>query len=225
MHRTEAVVRRLRRECAFNGARIPQDLVAALRDEIGELSEAIESGAAWTVADELGDVLFTVLSLALAIEDVYGVTIDEADDRAARKMTGRHPYVFGDAADPGPELAPTLWQQRKLEEDLESIANRTAVIGTGIVTLSDPVPPEEQADLAEVLCQHLAPFDEGAAPIRSSSSTHDGRSVTLWVAPDTNQLAYSLIGGPATDPRAAVVAFESLSPTDHYPHLREMPRV
>ena len=226
MHRTEAVVRQLRRECAFNAARVPPDLIAALLDELGELSEAIEGGAGWKIADELGDVLFCVLSLAAAIEDVHGVTVEEADERAARKMIDRHPYVFGDADDPGPDLAPTLWEDHKLQEELANVRNRAAVIGTGIVTFSETSAAGELAEhVADVLCRHLAPFGEGAAPPRTRISMPDGRSVTVWFPVGGNRLTYCLIGGPATDPTAAVDAVEPLAPIGHTTHLQEVTHV
>jgi NTP pyrophosphatase (non-canonical NTP hydrolase) len=220
MHRTEAVVKDLRRGCAFNASRRSNDLIAALISEVGELREAIESGADWQVVDEFADVLFNVLSLAAALEEEHGVSLDAADRHAARKMTDRHPYVFGDAADPGPELAPLLWNERKKAEESERIDNCYAVVGCGSIqtTASDV-----SANLiAQTIATGIAPFEGTAGPEPTTYTTADGRFTTVWIMPDAKTLAYAYISGPKTTPETLAASISALSPIRHSTSMREV---
>jgi NTP pyrophosphatase (non-canonical NTP hydrolase) len=220
MHRTEAVVKDLHRGCSFNASRQSNDLIAALIIEIGELREAIESGADWQIVDELADVLFNVLSLAAVLEDEHGVSLDAADRHAARKMTGRHPYVFGDAADPGPELAPLLWNERKKAEELERIDSCYAIVGSGSVqtTASDV-----SANLiAQTIANGLAPFEGSAGPEPTTYATADGRFTTVWTMPDGKTLAYTFISGPKTTSETLAASISAFVTIRHSTSMREV---
>jgi hypothetical protein len=184
------------------------------------LEQAIESGADWNIVDELGDVLFGVLSLAAAIDEAHSVSLEDADEHAAQKMTDRHPYVFGNAVDPGPELASLLWDERKRMEESERIENRTAVIGTGVAVLPASSTGVFTDHLAEKLAQSLASFESGTTPGQAISTTPDGRSATVWTASSGRLLVYSFIGGPATSPEAVSTTIHALSPTEHATHMR-----
>lgn len=66
-------------------------------EETYEAVEAIDTGDAALLQEELGDVLFQVL-FHCQIEAEQGTfTLDDVIDGIARKMIERHPHVFGDA--------------------------------------------------------------------------------------------------------------------------------
>jgi XTP/dITP diphosphohydrolase len=94
------VIERLRAEggCPWCAEQTHESLVQYLVEETYELIEAIEAGDRDDVIEELGDVLYQVMfhaSLAAGNTN-ENYTLDEIAQRAADKMIGRHPHVFGD---------------------------------------------------------------------------------------------------------------------------------
>lgn len=219
---TNAVVDRLRTDCPYNSTRTSQELVDAIRAEAEELRRALLCGASWQIQDELGDVLFCFLSLAAAIYDVHGVSLGDADRHAAHKMINRHPYVFADAPDPGPELGPIMWERQKKTEQAERLDRRVAVAGT---TLAQ-IPGQEQRPglrerLIEALLRDLDPFDagDGDAELRT---TEDGRAVSVRTFPEANAVLIEFIGGPATAPESIHAAIAQVAGDRTTTHIREV---
>jgi XTP/dITP diphosphohydrolase len=84
-------------------------------EETYELIEAIEAGDRDDVIEELGDVLYQVVfhaSLA-ASTPTENYTLDEIARRAAEKMIGRHPHVFGDVQYETADDVIAVWEELK----------------------------------------------------------------------------------------------------------------
>lgn len=68
-------------------------------EEVYEACEAIDSGDAAGLMEELGDVLLHVVFHAGIEEDAGRFTIDDVCDGVVKKMISRHPALFGGEAD------------------------------------------------------------------------------------------------------------------------------
>ena len=102
--------------CPWDREQTPDTLKHLFLEECYELVEAIESGDAEKVTEELGDVLFhAALQIVIAQEsgafsgeDVFGSVI--------AKLARRHPHVFGDAKVDSAEQAIPRWDEIKRAE-------------------------------------------------------------------------------------------------------------
>jgi XTP/dITP diphosphohydrolase len=111
------VIERLRAEggCPWCAEQTHESLVQYLVEETYELIEAIEAGDRDDVIEELGDVLYQVVfhaSLAASTPS-ENYTLDEIARRAAEKMIGRHPHVFGDVQYETADDVIAVWEELK----------------------------------------------------------------------------------------------------------------
>jgi XTP/dITP diphosphohydrolase len=104
------VMRRLRVECPWKAGQTHESLTRYLLEETYEVIEAIESGDAAHLREELGDLLLQVFfHAAIAAEDGEYDVQDVAAD-LIEKLVRRNPHVFGPSTgsgtgvDPAPEL-------------------------------------------------------------------------------------------------------------------------
>ncbi|MEU4477786.1 MazG nucleotide pyrophosphohydrolase domain-containing protein [Micromonospora sp. NPDC023966] len=151
---TEAVVAALRESCPFNRRQRPRDLVAALEAEVRELAAAIDEGSLRDIRSELGDVLFTVVSLAAAYADVGAFDLADVDRASAEKMIRRHPYVFAGEPDPGPAEAARQWAEQKEAEERDRLADRA---GVGLILHAHGVPEVTSGVLLRTATALLGP--------------------------------------------------------------------
>nr|WP_243745201.1 nucleoside triphosphate pyrophosphohydrolase [Streptomyces hainanensis] len=112
------VMDRVRAECPWSATQTSAGLARYGVEEVYELVEAIESGDAAEIREELGDVLLQVIFHARIAEENPEEPFD-IDDVAAgivAKLVRRHPHVFGDAHAETPEDVKALWFAAKAEE-------------------------------------------------------------------------------------------------------------
>ncbi len=152
--------------CPWDAEQTHESLVQYLLEETYELIDAIESGDAAAVREELGDVLYQVIFHSdLAASGSLGERFDIQDValQMNQKMTSRHPHVFGDAAEREEFKAETgadvmlNWDDHKKREKPEresvldgipkhlpalALANKVIGKGTKLGLI-----PEEQAPL------------------------------------------------------------------------------
>ena len=107
---------RLRRECAWKAEQTHGSLARYLLEETHETIEAIESGDAAHLREELGDLLLQVyFHAAIAAEageyDVADVAADLRD-----KLIRRNPHVFGDSSATSAEEINEQWELIKRAE-------------------------------------------------------------------------------------------------------------
>lgn len=117
----------LRRECPWNMRQTPEELVAAMADEVTELQRAVDTGETRSIREEAGDVLFNLVSLLAACASDGATDLDLVAAEVSEKMRWRHPYVFGEEDDPGAEKAIEQWAALKGRED-EARAARVAAL-------------------------------------------------------------------------------------------------
>ena len=90
------IMRRLRAPdgCPWDPEQTPASLRPFVLEETYEVLEAIESGTAAQLCEELGDFLFEAVFLAQMSEESGDFTIGDAVDAICEKLVRRHPHVF-----------------------------------------------------------------------------------------------------------------------------------
>jgi XTP/dITP diphosphohydrolase len=110
---------RLRTECPWDARQTHASLAPHLLEEPYEALEALESGDAQALCEELGDVLLQVAfhaRIAAERDDGTGYTIDDVADGIVAKLRRRHPHVFADVKVSGAEDVTRNWDEIKREE-------------------------------------------------------------------------------------------------------------
>lgn len=112
------VCRRLRGPdgCPWDREQTLESMTPYLTEEAVESVDAIASGRADDVAEELGDLAFLVLFCLELLGERSGIGIADAYERAADKLVRRHPHVYGGKAVADGEAAYKQWQEIKKAE-------------------------------------------------------------------------------------------------------------
>lgn len=112
------VMRRLRAECAWKAGQTHRSLARYLLEETHETLEAIDTGDAALLREELGDLLLQVYFHAVIAEEAGEFTIDDVADDIVAKMRRRNPHVFAPDADSPTDPAgiDDAWQRIKAAE-------------------------------------------------------------------------------------------------------------
>lgn len=119
--RAAEVADRVHAECVWSRALTHEQLAPYLTEESAEVIDAIESGSAPELREELGDLLWQVLLHAAVAESF---TIDDVAGDLAAKMIHRHPHVFAGETAETPQRVIELWNAAKAEEK----RSRTSVL-------------------------------------------------------------------------------------------------
>src|ERR1700710_2313717 len=103
--------------CPWDAAQTHESLTRYLLEEAYEVVEAIETGDAALLREELGDLLLQVLfhaRITQELPDDAAFGIDEVATDLVDKLVRRHPHVFADAeAGSTAELNET-WERQKV---------------------------------------------------------------------------------------------------------------
>lgn len=126
-----AIMARLRDPggCPWDREQTATSLKPFLIEEAYEVVEAIESGGADAIAEELGDLLFQVVFHARLAEEAGTFTMADVLRRLARKMVHRHPHVFADARVGDARAALTQWEAIKQAEATDAGKRRSVIDG------------------------------------------------------------------------------------------------
>ncbi len=100
--------------CNWDRAQTPLSLAPKLIEESHEAVEAIETGRRKHYAEEIGDLLFLVLSLIRSAQSRGWPRYETIIRTCVEKYVSRHPHVFGPAR---PDLSPdeifARWEKQK----------------------------------------------------------------------------------------------------------------
>jgi tetrapyrrole methylase family protein / MazG family protein len=102
--------------CPWDREQTHRSLRPYLLEEAYELMEAIESGAADDVSEELGDVLLQVFMHHAIAQEAGDFSIADVAQRVTAKMVHRHPHVFGDVEVAGADEVLSNWEGLKHKE-------------------------------------------------------------------------------------------------------------
>ncbi len=117
---------RLRAECGWKSAQTHRSLARYLLEETHETLEAIETGSAADLREELGDLLLQVYFHAAIAEESGSFDLEDVAADVVAKMRRRNPHVFGPdgAAASGrptdPAAVNELWESVKATEKQRS---------------------------------------------------------------------------------------------------------
>lgn len=103
----------LRRECPWDRKQTHASLAPYLLEEAYETVDAIESGDAGALREELGDVLMQVAFHSVVAEDF---SIDDVAAGIVDKLVRRHPHVFGDVTVADADEVNANWDKIKAGE-------------------------------------------------------------------------------------------------------------
>lgn len=119
LNRLVEIVRRLRAPdgCPWDRKQTPQTFKRYLLEETHELLEAIHDNHPDHIREELGDLLFQVVFLALLYEEQGLFTINDAIASIVAKMIRRHPHVFESATVESEQELRRQWQSIKDQEN------------------------------------------------------------------------------------------------------------
>ena len=124
----------LRRNCPWDARQTHESLMPYLLEETYEAEDALASGNPAAVREELGDVLLQVVFHARVAQertDGTGYDIDDVADAIIRKLTRRHPHVFGDVAVSGADEVSRNWDAIKAAERAERAGSGSAASRSG----------------------------------------------------------------------------------------------
>ena len=114
-----AVMARLRDPqggCPWDLAQTPQTLRKYVIEEAYEVVEAIESGSASKLSEELGDLLLQVVFHAQLAGEAGQFAIGDVTQAIVEKLIRRHPHVFGSVSVSGEDEVLKNWEQIKRGE-------------------------------------------------------------------------------------------------------------
>ncbi len=132
-------MRRLRAECAWKREQTHESLRRYLVEESWETLEAIDSGDADHLREELGDLLLQIGFHAVIAEERGEFTFDEVVQGIVDKLRRRNPHVFG--TDPVTDAASVneLWESVKAMEKERSSVFEGLPPGLPALLLADKV--------------------------------------------------------------------------------------
>jgi XTP/dITP diphosphohydrolase/tetrapyrrole methylase family protein/MazG family protein/ATP diphosphatase len=109
---------KLRRDCPWDRAQTAGTIVPHTVEEAYEVADAALAGDDDKLLDELGDLLFQAVFLALLLEEKGTGDLAEVARRIHEKLVRRHPHVFGS---PGelhtPGEVKHRWESLKTEQE------------------------------------------------------------------------------------------------------------
>lgn len=112
------LIRRLRAPdgCPWDREQTLRTLTPYLLEETHEVLEALESGDAHRLEEELGDLLFILIFFVEVAEEGELFSLPDVVRGISEKITSRHPHVFEAPKEMSSERVRSQWEQIKLEE-------------------------------------------------------------------------------------------------------------
>ncbi|HEY4255530.1 MAG TPA: MazG nucleotide pyrophosphohydrolase domain-containing protein [Chlamydiales bacterium] len=102
--------------CSWSKEQTLSTLERYLVEETHELIEAIDEESGSKMAEELGDVLYTLVFIAKLGESRELFTLKQAVKLVCEKLIRRHPHVFGKVKASSPEEIARNWEEIKKAE-------------------------------------------------------------------------------------------------------------
>jgi MazG family protein len=113
----QRLAERLRRECPWDRAQTVGTIVPHTVEEAYEVADAALAGDDPALLDELGDLLFQTVFLALLLEERGAGSLAEVARSIHDKLVRRHPHVFGEAELETPGAVKGRWEEIKREQE------------------------------------------------------------------------------------------------------------
>lgn len=111
------LTRRLRAECPWDRLQTLRTIVPHTVEEAYEVADAAVAGDPAKLADELGDLFFQVVFLALLLEEQGTADLASIVTGLHEKLVRRHPHVFGEAVAETAGRVRERWEEIKREQE------------------------------------------------------------------------------------------------------------
>lgn len=102
--------------CPWDKKQTPKSIAVYLVEEVYELVDAIESGKADNICEELGDVLFHILFITSLFQERGIFDLEDIVKNNVKKMRRRHPHVFDNGTAKTVDEVRTQWHKIKMGE-------------------------------------------------------------------------------------------------------------
>ena len=109
-------LRHPRHGCPWDLKQTPASLKEYILEEAHELIEAIDSGDAEAVREELGDLLLQIVFLAQLADEDKKFSIGDVIETISEKLVRRHPHIFGSLQVGGADEVKANWEKIKIAE-------------------------------------------------------------------------------------------------------------
>jgi MazG family protein len=113
----QALAERLRRECPWDREQTTRTIVPHTVEEAYEVADAALAEDDAKLLDELGDLLFQVVFLALILQERGVGDLERVAETIHRKLVRRHPHVFGEAQLDSAGAVKRRWEELKAEQE------------------------------------------------------------------------------------------------------------
>jgi XTP/dITP diphosphohydrolase/tetrapyrrole methylase family protein/MazG family protein/ATP diphosphatase len=113
----QALTERLRRDCPWDREQTAVTIVPHTIEEAYEVADAAVAGSDTKLVDELGDLLFQVVFLALLLDERGAGDLAVVARGAHDKLVRRHPHVFGEAEADTAGRVKERWEALKTEQE------------------------------------------------------------------------------------------------------------
>lgn len=132
----QQIIARLRAPggCPWDREQTHESLTRHMIEEAYEAIQAIETGTAYELAEELGDVLLQVYLHAQIAEEAGDFDFEDVLAAVSSKLVRRHPHVFGDRLISSAGEVVKAWDQIKRDERSDESQSQSP-------SLFDTVPP------------------------------------------------------------------------------------
>jgi tetrapyrrole methylase family protein / MazG family protein len=123
------IVARLRAPdgCPWDREQTAASMLSDLREEVDELTEAVQAEDWQHVAEELGDVLLHVVMQAQIGREAGRFSLDDIFAGLNAKLVRRHPHVFGDITAASAADVLEVWQRVKQQEKDARAGTNTSI--------------------------------------------------------------------------------------------------
>jgi len=115
--------------CLWDRQQKKPDVGRYLIEEAYEVIDAIDEGSPDDLKEELGDVLFQILFLAVLSDEKGEFDISDVIDVISEKMIRRHPHVFGDTEVRDVDDILSNWKKIKAREGKKELENGSLLRG------------------------------------------------------------------------------------------------
>ncbi|HSK15716.1 MAG TPA: nucleoside triphosphate pyrophosphohydrolase [Gaiellaceae bacterium] len=113
----QELAERLRRDCPWDRAQTERTIVPHTVEEAYEVADAALAGDDAKLLDELGDLLFQTVFLALLLEERGAGDLAAVARAIHAKLVRRHPHVFADASLETAAAVKGRWEELKREQE------------------------------------------------------------------------------------------------------------
>ncbi len=176
--------------CPWDLEQTFESVVRYTIEEAYEVADAVERRDMIDLKDELGDLLLQVVFHARMAEELDQFAFPDVVEAISRKMTRRHPHVFGDAGTLPQAEVNRLWEKIKAQEKAERAVQRAAA---GV----DALPAGLLTSVPAAM-----PAMTRAVKLQAKASTvgfdwNDARLVLAKIREETDEIEEALHGGQA----------------------------